>query len=288
MTMKRLLVSLAGLAGLLVSGQAQAWGAYGHRTVGAIAWENVAPETRSAIRRLLAHQEEIDTPQCAMHSIEDAAVWPDCIKGERWRWAFASSWHYHDQPICGSFDLKTECRDGNCATAQIERNERLLADRKLAPVLRLEALAFVVHFVGDIHQPLHVGENHDLGGNRIKADYGIAPGRNLHSIWDGVLAERAITSARPPLVRRYSAAEKAELATGSVEDWARESWQVSKDFLYPAAFGELPCDDAGKAKEGKKIVWSNEATQAAIPIIDKRIEQAGLRLAKMLDKALGA
>lgn len=288
MKAKRTFLSLAALACLTVSTQAQAWGAYGHRTVGAVAWENIKPETRQAVRQLLAHQKELDTPQCAMHSIEDAAVWPDCIKGERWRWAFASSWHYHDQPICGDFNLKTECRDGNCATAQIERNERLLANRKLAPVLRLEALSFVVHFVGDIHQPLHVGENHDMGGNAIEADYGAAPGRNLHTIWDSILAERAISSARPSLVRRYSAAEKAELATGSLEDWARESWEISKNFLYPAVFGELPCDESGKAKEAQKVVWSEEATQQAIPIVDKRIEQAGLRLATMLDKALGS
>jgi len=283
--LQRFLLAFAALASLFAfSTSALAWGAMGHRTVAAIAWQNVSPRTRVAIRRLLAREEGMDTPRCPMTTIEDAAVWPDCIKGERWRWAYASSWHYHDQPVCGTFDIKTECRDGTCVTAQIERNERLLADRKLAPILRLEALAFVVHFVGDVHQPLHVGENHDAGGNAVKADYGIAPGRNLHSIWDGVLAERAITSARPPLVRSYSAAEKARLATGSVEDWARESWQVSRDVLYPLAFGgKLPCD----VKEPGKVVWSNAAIEQVIPIIDERIEQAGLRLAKLLDKALG-
>ncbi|MBT0670362.1 S1/P1 nuclease [Novosphingobium profundi] len=283
---RRALTGLCALAAFTFSASpALAWGAMGHRTVGAIAWANVKPTTRQAITRLLAHQREIDTPECAMKTIEDAAVWPDCIKGERWRWAFASSWHYHDQPVCGDFNLKDECRDGNCVTAQIERNEKLLADRKLAPVLRLQALAFVVHFVGDVHQPLHVGENHDMGGNAVKADYGDAPGRNLHSIWDGVLAERAITSARPPLVRAYSAAEKARLATGSVEDWARESWEVSRDFLYPAAFGgALPC----AAKEPVRVVWSNAAIEQAIPIVDERIERAGLRLAHMLDAALAS
>ncbi|KQM14867.1 endonuclease [Novosphingobium sp. Leaf2] len=280
--MRRLALLLA-LAATLLSGPAMAWGALGHRTVAAIAMANVKPQTRVAIRRLLAHEKEMDTPACSMRTIEDAATWPDCIKGERWRWAYQNAWHYHDQPVCGVFDLKRNCRDGMCATDQIVRDARLLADRKLAPVLRLESLAFLVHFVGDIHQPLHVGENEDQGANAVKADYGIAPGRNLHSIWDGVLAERAITSARPPLVRVYTPAEKARLATGGVEDWARESWQVSRDFLYPAAFGgTLPCN----VKEPQKVVWTNAATEQAIPIIDERIERAGLRLAQMLDKAL--
>lgn len=285
--MRRGLLVLATLASMLAGvlpGTALAWGALGHRTVGAIAMANVKPATRARIHELLRHQRELDTPECRMGTIEDAATWPDCIKGERWRWSYASSWHYHDQPVCGTFDLKANCRDGMCVTAQIERDARLLADRKLAPVLRLEALAFLVHFVGDVHQPLHVGENEDQGGNAVKADYGIAPGRNLHSIWDGVLAERAITSARPPLVRIYSIAEKARFGGGEVEDWARESWQISRDFLYPEAFGgKVPCE----GKEPEKIVWTNAAIEKAIPIVDERIERAGLRLAKMLDEALG-
>lgn len=281
--MRRVLLLIAALATVL-STPAMAWGNLGHRTVGAIAMANVKPGTRTAIRRLLAHQAELDTPECAMTSIEKAATWPDCIKGERDRWAYQNSWHYHDQPVCGTFDLKANCRDGMCATAQITRNEKLLADRRLAPVLRLEALSFLVHFVGDVHQPLHIGENEDLGGNRVKADYGDAPGRNLHSIWDTTLAERAITSARPPLVRVYSADEKARLATGGVEDWARESYEISRDFLYPLAFGgKLPCD----VKEPGKVVWTNAAIEQAIPVVDERIERAGLRLARMLDAALG-
>lgn len=281
--MRTILTILAALSAILAP-PALAWGSMGHRTVGAIALANVKPSTRAAIRDLLRHQRELDTPQCRMGTIEEAATWPDCIKGERWRFAYTNSWHYHDQPVCGTFDLKAHCRDGNCATAQIERNARLLANRKLSPALRLEALSFVVHFVGDIHQPLHVGENEDMGGNAVKADYGDAPGRNLHSIWDGVLAERAITSARPPLVRVYTPQEKAVLATGKLEDWERESWQISRDFLYPMAFGgTLPCD----VKEPQKVVWSNAAIEQAIPIIDERIERAGLRLAVMLDAALG-
>lgn len=281
--MRKIVLFLAIVASLL-SGPAMAWGYLGHATIGKIALANVKPSTRAEIRRLMTYQAQLDTPECAMTSIDKVATWPDCIKGERERWAYQNSWHYHDQPICGTFDLKLNCRDGMCATAQILRDEKLLANRKLAPVLRLEALAFLVHFVGDIHQPLHVGENEDQGGNKVKADYGDAPGRNLHSVWDTTLAERAITSARPPLVRVYSPAEKAQLATGTLEDWTRESYEISRDVLYPLAFGgTLPCD----VKEPHKVVWTNAAIEQAIPIVDERIERAGLRLAKMLDKALG-
>ena len=262
---------------------AQAWGAYGHRTVAAIAMENVKPETRARIRQLLHAAPELVTPECPVKSLEDAAVWPDCVRKVGWRWGYTFPWHYQNISICKPFNIKENCSYGNCVTAQIGRNARLLADRRLTTPQRLEALMFLTHFVGDIHQPLHVGENGDLGGNKVKADYGIAPGLNLHWIWDGPEAERAISAASPPLVRRYSAEEKARLATGSVTDWARESWAVSRDFLYPAAFGKLPCD----GEEAGHVVWTQEAIEKAIPVVDDRIERAGLRLAKMLDAALG-
>ncbi|MDE8653944.1 S1/P1 nuclease [Novosphingobium album (ex Liu et al. 2023)] len=281
--MRRLLILLAALAGLC--GQpAFAWGEYGHRTVAAIAMANISPATRARIRTLLRAEPQLGTPDCPVRSLEDAAVWPDCLRGESWRWAYTFPWHYQNEPVCADFDIKRNCANGNCVTPQIERNRRILATPGLPVGERLMALAFLAHFVGDVHQPLHVGENEDLGGNKVGASYGIAPGRNLHAIWDGALAERAISSAEPPLARRYSPAERAELATGTIEDWARESWQMSRDFLYPTAFGgKVPCGDRNPAA----IVWTDEAITAALPLIDRRMEQAGLRLARMLDETLG-
>lgn len=282
-------MSLRGVA-LLIAALAScwtmpafAWSAYGHRTIAAIAMANVKPRTRARIAALLRAERDLVTPGCPVKSLEDASVWPDCLRSESWRWGYTFAWHYQNIRVCEPFDIKSHCANGNCVTAQIERNSRLLADRRLPPGQRLEALAFLVHFVGDLHQPLHIGENDDLGGNRVKADYGIAPGFNLHWIWDGPEAERAISSARPALARRYSAAEKTRLGGGTVEDWARESWQISRDFLYPQAFGKAPCG----MTEPEKIVWTDEAIEKAIPIVDERVERAGIRLAEMLDEALG-
>ena len=284
--MRRLiLTACAALAAMaaFMSSPAFAWGYYGHRTVAAIAMDNIKPSTRAHIAQLLKAAPQLVTPQCKVKSLEDAAAWPDCLRGERWRWAYTFPWHYQDISICKAFNIKEGCANGTCVSAQIERNAKLLKDRRQPQVVRLEALAFLSHFVGDIHQPLHVGENDDQGGNKVKASYGIAPGYNLHSIWDTPEAERAITAASPPLVRRYSPAEKAALSGGSVEDWARESWQISRDVIYPEAFGKLPCD----GKEPDHAQWSEAMIEKTMPIIDKRIQQAGLRLARMLDEALG-
>lgn len=280
---RRLALILAALAAAWCV-PALAWGAYGHRTVAAIALANVTPATRARIAVLLKSERGLGTPKCRVRTLQDAAVWPDCIKGESWRWGYASAWHYQDNPVCGTFDIKRDCAGGNCVSAQIERNRRILADRTLPSAQRLEALAFLAHFVGDIHQPLHGADNHDQGGNAVKSPYGIAPGWNLHSIWDTAMAERAISAAQPPLVRRYDAAERAEMGGGKPEDWLRESWQIARDFLYPQAFGgKIPCD----APEPKVTTWPEPVIAASLPIVQKRIEQAGLRLAAMLDATLG-
>ena len=284
---RRLAALLAALLLALGPGAAApafAWAEYGHRTVAAIALANVRPATRARIARLLAAERGLGTPACRVRSLGDAAVWPDCVKAEPWRWAYTFAWHYQTEPICAPFDPLENCANGNCISAQIERNRRLLADRSLPRAQRLEALAFLAHFIGDIHMPLHSGDNGDAGGNAVKADYGIAPAGNLHWIWDGPEAERAISAASPPLVRRYAPGERAALAGGTAADWGRESWALART-VYLRAFGRDPC--AGPLLPAQ-TVWSETAIEASLPDASRRITQAGLRLAETLDAALAA
>ncbi len=280
----------AAFAGLLLliatNSPALAWGEYGHRTTAEIALANTTPATRAQINALMRAETSLGTPACPVNTLADAAVWPDCLRGESWRWAYTFSWHYQTQPVCKAFDIRGNCAGGNCITAQIERSRRVLADRRLPAAQRLEALAFLAHFVGDLHMPLHSGDNEDLGGNRVEAQYGIAPGRNLHAIWDGPLAERAISSAAPPLIRRYDPAERGAIATGGIEDWARESWQAARDLAYARAFDRDPCAE-GEA-DPAMITYADDDIEASIPLLQQRITQAGLRLAKLLDETLGA
>nr|WP_137676780.1 S1/P1 nuclease [Parerythrobacter lutipelagi] len=271
---------LLALAVLLPS-QAMAWGEYGHRTTGEIALVNVKPETRSAIRRLLRYEAQLGTPGCDLKSLADATVWPDCVRRDYWRWGYTAAWHYRTTPICEPYNPRANCSGGNCVTAQIERNLRILADESLPGNVRLEALAFMVHFVGDIHMPLHSGDKDDRGGNDRVTAYGIVPDKNLHSIWDSALAERAITSANPPLVRRYPLSERAAIATGGPADWGRESWQAARDFVYPNAFDTDPC--AGDLPAATAL--TQEDIVAAIPVSQSRVQQAGLRMARLLDEA---
>lgn len=276
-----LITAAALILSALIAAPAMAWGEFGHRTTGEIALANVKPATRAAIARLIAYDSRLGTPQCRIRSLQDAAVWPDCLRRDGWRWGYTFAWHYRTAPICEAYNARQNCSGGNCILAQIERNHRILADESLPPNVRLEALAFLVHFVGDVHMPLHSGDKDDRGGNDRVTSYGIVPGLNLHGIWDGPLAERAITSARPSLVRPYSAAERAELAGGDAAEWGRESWQLARDFVYPGAFDQDVCP----SELPLQAALSQDDIVAAIPISQRRITQAGLRMARLLDEA---
>lgn len=262
---------------------ALAWGEYAHRTIGAIAETNVEPATRQRMNRLFDQAALLGTPQCALANIGDASVWPDCVRRDRLRWGYTGPWHYQNVDICKPFDLQSACANGNCVSAQIDRNAALLADKSLPAHLRLEALAFLVHFVGDMHMPLHSGDRSDRGGNDVSAAYGIIAGRmNLHWLWDGPLAERAISDG-PEMVRRYSAAEKASLSAGTTALWAEQAWRVSREYSYRTAEDAPAC---GPALNRRGMV-DNSEIPALIPVVRLQVERAALRLARLLDEALG-
>jgi len=278
----------AFLAALLLASPASAFWEYGHETVARIAMANVRPATAVAIRRLLAQDRLLETPECRANTIEGASTWADCIKplkdaDGKSRFGYAFSWHYQNVNVCMPFDLTSPCADGNCVSAQITRQQAILKNRRAPAADRVRALAFLIHFVGDLHQPLHAGDRADKGGNDVPASYGIyAPERfNLHSVWDGPLAERAVSTPPSP-IRRYAPVERRRLAAGSIRDWSREGWQVSRDVAYATAMGGDPC-----APAAGRVVLDDATVARLAPVLRLEIERGGLRLARLLDEALG-
>jgi len=277
------LLALAAL--LLAPTPALAWWEYGHYTVAEIAFESARPATRTRIARLLANGKALETPKCSVKTLALAAYWPDCIRrlGDRYNYTFP--WHYQNVDICKPFDQAAACKDGNCVSAQIERNAKLLGDKTLPVRERLMALAFLAHFVGDLHMPLHAGDRGDKGGNEVPVSYGIIAGRtNLHSAWDGYIAERAIST--PPggssaLLAALGIEARGIAQGGTVTDWARESWEASRSYAY----GSLQADPCGPKIEGRPMI--DEATvQRLIPVVRTQVTRGGLRLARLLDEAL--
>jgi hypothetical protein len=269
---------------LLAPSPAAAWWEYGHESVATIADMNLSPGARREVRRLLAQSRLLETPECPARTLEDASVWADCIKQYRDRFSYASSWHYQNVDVCRPFDLEAPCRDGNCVSAQIERHARLLADRTLPTRERIMALAFLAHFVGDMHQPLHAGDRGDLGGNRFAVSYGLIAGRtNLHGVWDGYFADRGISDpigGPVGILAELTPAEREAMRAGTVTDWARESWQASRDFAY----GLVMADPCG-ALPAERPVIGEDTTRRVIPIVRRQVARGGLRLARMIEEA---
>jgi hypothetical protein len=272
-------------AALLLPSPAFAWWEYGHYTVARIAEDVARPSTRAEIRRLIARSALLETPQCPIRSIEDAAYWPDCVRQLKDRFSYSFPWHYQNVDVCKPFDQASACRDGNCVSAQIERNAKLLADKSLPARERLMALAFLAHFVGDLHMPLHAGDRGDKGGNDFAASYGLIAGRaNLHSIWDGYLAERGISTpagGAAGILNELSLEQRSAYAGGTVTDWARESWQASRTFAY----GTVMPDPCGPKPTARPVI-DEATTPRLIPVIRTQIARAGLRLGRLLDDAL--
>lgn len=276
-----LTTALAAVAALAAT-PAFAYGEFGHNTIAQIAMANVAPATAAKVRALLARSSALATPQCRARTVEEASVWADCVRAKYpLRFGYASSWHYQTLDICGTFDLKSACRDGNCVSAQVDRDVNLLQAKDTPLPERVQALAFLIHFTGDMHMPLHSGSHNDSGGNAVKAAYGIyAPDRlNLHGIWDTPLAERAISDG-PNLVRRYTATEAAPLQAGTTEDWSRESYDIARTIAYPSATGDKPC-----VTPTARVTLDEATIARLVPVQRLQVQRAGLRLARLLDAA---
>jgi hypothetical protein len=272
------------LAFFLTSTPALAWSDYGHATVGRIAWLEMQPGTRARVIRLLTQSRLLDTPTCPARTLEQASIWPDCIKFLRNRFSYALPWHYQNIPICRAFDADAECPNGNCISAQIERHLRLLANEEVPARERL-ALAFVAHLVGDLHMPLHVADRGDRGGGQLPESYGIISGRtNLHLAWDVYLEERSISTPAGGAAGIHSeldAAEREVMRRGGLDDWMRESWALG----LPLAYGTVMDDPCGVPPAGRPVITESD-TQRLIPVIRRQVARGGVRLAQLLDEAL--
>jgi hypothetical protein len=161
--------------------------------------------------------------------------------------------------------------------AKIEDFQKALKDPATAPAARREALMFLVHFVGDMHQPLHCSDNHDQGGNQVRVTFGGRP-TNLHSLWDSGLLDKL--PREEDLFAGYSrdAAKHArKWSQGTIYDWAEEAHKAAQKVVY----GKLPKVAAGAA-EPIDSVYEKKADA----LIRIQVEKAGARLARVLNEAL--
>jgi hypothetical protein len=171
------------LAFLFRSGPAWGWGSDGHRIVAVIAADNLTPSARSHVANLLG----VPTDRITT-AMEDASLRPDSEFREEDR--STAPWHFID--ICLNdqrADVPARCPGGNCVTGKIDEYSRRLKESKYDRWGAAGDLAFLIHFVGDLHQPLHSANDADRGGNCVRVD-SQSGARNLHDAWDTAIVRR--------------------------------------------------------------------------------------------------
>jgi hypothetical protein len=268
---------------------AWAWGPQGHRTVGAIADRLLTPSARVVVLKLLEADADKFGNASGRTTLEAVSVWADEIRGTP---AEHGPWHYDDVPVCGSEPKARYCPDGQCNSEELKRLIGVLADPRASPRERNEALKWVVHLVGDLHQPLHAADNDDRGGNLVPvALEGVRTrGReNLHRVWDNDLVTLALHTRnhqQPPGNIDALAAEARTLAGeaghGSPDGWAFESNNLARNVAYH--YAAFACHTVPPG-----IVVLDAAYQAdAVEIVHERLLLAGARLADLLNRVLAA
>lgn len=259
---------------------ALAWGNFGHEIIATIAARRLQPSARAAVAKLLAGE-----PYGA--GLPAASTWADEIRRER---PETLRWHFVDIPIDQpEFVAARDCREipgaGDCVVAAVERERAILADRRQPQWQRTEALKFVVHLVGDIHQPLHCAErNGDRGGNDVPVVFfgetQLPTGErwNLHSVWDIGLIQRAqpdgkVYAYAARLNRWLAAQDERRLAAGTFVDWVNEAHGLARTHAYK-----------GVAQQGAAL--GRAYYEANRVIVDQQLATAGVRLARVLNEAL--
>jgi hypothetical protein len=296
----------------------RAWGCKGHQTVALIAEKHLTPEARQMVEKLLG-ENPIDPKlkrwcgNATPDLMADASTWPDDVRNERHN----GPWHYIDIPR-GKHKGSAEeyCGTEGCVTWAIEEQRTILKDKSADPLKRAEAIRYLIHFVGDMHQPLHVINNGDNGGNCAPVKYlhheplrnSQHPERedyspNLHQIWDTEIVERDMEVSNPhryadELDEKFHAQTASWEAVGiHGENWAWEVHERAEAEVYDAFSVRIPvepdvrpkgCSDnnhIGKRMFEKHLVADEAYQTRAAKAAETGLAEAGVRLAMILNDA---
>lgn len=264
-----LALAAALVAALAAPLPAAAFGSSGHRLAGHVAEQYLCAETRVALEPLLAGQ-----------TLAEAGLWPDTIRRLP-EWEHTKPWHYLNVSDHGSVARAARQNPDNVLAA-LARFEKELGDTALSNQVRGLALRFVVHFVVDIHQPLHVGRESDRGGNLIPV---LVAGRetSLHALWDGELLRppgNLSVRERARFLPLAAATDVRRWQRASPLDWARESQALRSGVYGFSGRGDRPA--------ALPVALSSAYLDRARRVVDQRLLMAGVRLAGRLNRIFRA
>jgi hypothetical protein len=285
----RSLVLAATLSSLCATSHfADAWGTEGHRVSARIANELLTPKTRLRLNQII---ENSGSPE----GLADMSLYMDINRKELSEKVPGSEkWHYDNQPVCKTLTFDQYCPKGDCASAKIPELFRKLKDTSAPKEDRAQALRFLVHMVGDIHQPLHAADDGDLGANlKFVLIPESSEGRRLHGVWDTDIVKRALrgsneTEYANELVKKYreqiSKWQSGDV-NNNVRDWMNESHSLSKFVTY----GNLLKFECGKEWESTIVTpvpLPESYMTSAAATVPTQLAKAGARIAWVLNLAL--
>lgn len=290
--MLRCLAPLVFLLGSLAAPpSARAWGYAGHEVIAAIARAYLTPKAKAAVDAILG----ADPDSLTATDMVSRATWADAYRGAGHR--ETASWHFVDLELDRP-DLSAACfgfpasqgdastgSANDCIVDKLGEFTRELADPTTNPSERQLALKFVLHFVGDIHQPLHASDNQDRGGNCVQLALGGPRTTNLHSYWDTAVVQALgsdPSALAQSLIGKITPTTKAEWERGDAKAWAMESYGVAKAKVYTLG------SRAGCGGDQGPVSLPPGYAETAPKVAALQMERAGVRLAMVLNHALGS
>lgn len=246
---------------ILFSSNIWAWGTTGHRVVAEIAEKNLSRKAKREIKKIIGNQK-----------LAYWANWPDFIKSDT-SWKFADSWHYVNIPGNLSYDAFLTELDHSSEDNLYKRTLILIEELKkkeLPLEKKQQYLYFLIHIIGDVHQPLHVGRAEDLGGNKVTVEW-FGSKTNLHTVWDSKLVdfEKYSYTEYADVLNRLSKKEIKEVQDGSLENWIYDSYTVSNKI-----YSEVTKDENLKYR----YQYLNKER------VEQQLQKGGLRLSKVLNE----
>jgi len=238
------------------------WGVTGHQTVGKIAEKHLTPAAKAAVQELLGSE-----------TLADVSTWADEVRGQE-EYKQTGSWHYINLPLglgYEEFQKRVEGMSDDNVYSALTKLEKEVVDPATPREKKVEALKFIVHFVGDLHQPMHVSRAEDKGGNTVQLNFN-GQGTNLHAVWDSKLIDKLGLGYEQlaSTVDHANAAQISQWQKDPMVKWMWESYVIT---------GRLYMEvDAMKSRAiGDKYYEEHIAT------VEQRLEQAGIRLAGVLN-----
>ncbi|NKI33452.1 S1/P1 nuclease [Croceivirga thetidis] len=234
------------------------WGRKGHRVIGHLAEKHLTRKAKRAINELLDG-----------HSLAFASTYADEIKSDN---AFRAyfNWHFVNYPLDRTYTESTKDERGDIITA-IETCKRYLTDKNATRGDKVFHLKFLIHLIGDLHQPLHAGRAEDRGGNDIQVQW-FGQGSNIHRVWDTNMLETygmSYYELGDELNRITKKKERKRLQEGTVVDWLEESHVLAADIY-------------GSVQVGEKLGY--DYGYEFNPVLFERLRKGGFRLARILNE----